>query len=677
MINTAADSVWQANNGRYLAAGVAWIRAVLERTAPMQRERERSNIRAWPWGAGTEPVEVRLKNPPSDKEVARLHTEMKEAEKTDPSPALAVLAQRFNLSDFEREILLLCASVELDTRVAGLCACAQGDAAKCYPTFALALAVFGNASWDVLSPDLPLRYWRMIEISRVGTRPLTASALRADERIVNYLKGLDYLDERLSSFAEPMFEPRLELSASQATCAATIAKRVKAVVEGARMPLIQLAGTDGKEKALVALSVAGELGLCLYRISLAMAPSQPVEAESLARIWHRETLLSPRALYLTDGRGNPAAESRFIAHDQGLCFCDVRERRADLSRSSITFDIVKPSREEQRAAWAQSRGGADQSEAQLLATQFNFNLPDIHSIAGDGQRDGEDVWEVCLATMRPQLDSLAQRIEPKASFEDLILPETEKNLLAQVLAHVRQRGRVYDDWGFRESMSRGLGVTALFAGASGTGKTMAVEALARELRLNLYRIDLSQVVDKYVGQTEKNLCHLFDGADRGGVILQFDEADALFGKRSEVKDSHDRYSNIEINYLLQRLETFQGLAVLTTNMKSALDTAFLRRLRFVVSFPFPGPSERRKIWMKTFPSRVPLAPDINFESLATLSLTGANIQSIALGAAFLAADRGEGTVCMQSVLDAAHMEFRKLERPTDEVQRLTAEAAKA
>jgi AAA+ superfamily predicted ATPase len=602
---------------------------------------------------------------------------MKEAEKVDPPPALTVLARQFNLSEFEQEILLLCASVELDTRVAGLCAGAQGDISKRYPTFALALAVFGNASWDVLSPELPLRYWRMIEISRIAAQPLTTSALRADERIVNYLKGLNYLDERLSTFAEAMFEPGPELSIAQADCAAAIAKRVKAASTGARMPLVQLAGTDSRAKALVALSVTGELGLHLYRISLALAPSQPADAETLARIWHRETLLSPLALYLTDGRENTAAESRFIAHDQGLCFCDVRERRADLSRSSITFDIVKPSREEQRLAWAQCRDGSDRSEAELLATQFNFNLPDIRSISIDEQTDGQDVWNVCLAAMRPQLDSLAQRIEPKASFEDLILPETEKTILSQVLAHVRQRGKVYDDWGFRESMSRGLGVTALFAGGSGTGKTMAVEALARELRLNLYRIDLSQVVDKYIGQTEKNLCHLFDGADRGGVILQFDEADALFGKRSEVKDSHDRYSNIEITYLLQRLETFQGLAVLTTNMKSALDTAFLRRLRFVVNFPFPGPCERRKIWMKTFPSRVPLAPDVNFESLAALSLTGANIQSIALGAAFLAADRGERNVCMQSVLDAARMEFRKLERPTDEVQRLTTEAARA
>jgi SpoVK/Ycf46/Vps4 family AAA+-type ATPase len=206
----------------------------------------------------------------------------------------------------------------------------------------------------------------------------------------------------------------------------------------------------------------------------------------------------------------------------------------------------------------------------------------------------------------------------------------------------------------------------LFTGEPGTGKTMAAEVIARELDLLLYKIDLSAVVSKYIGETEKSLRRLFDAAEDGGAILFFDEADALFGKRSEVKDSHDRYANIEINYLLQRMEAYRGLAILATNMKGALDNAFLRRLRFVVNFPFPGPTERLAIWQKVFPEQTPLAT-IDFQRLAKLNLTGGSIHNIALHAAFLAA-QGGGRVTMQHLLEAARTELRKLEKPINEAE---------
>jgi SpoVK/Ycf46/Vps4 family AAA+-type ATPase len=229
----------------------------------------------------------------------------------------------------------------------------------------------------------------------------------------------------------------------------------------------------------------------------------------------------------------------------------------------------------------------------------------------------------------------------------------------------RHRSTVYDEWGVAERMNRGLGITALFAGESGTGKTMAAEVIARDLDLLLYRIDLSGVVNKYIGETEKNLRRLFDAADAGGAILFFDEADALFGKRSEVKDSHDRYANIEINYLLQRMESYRGLAILTTNMKSSLDPAFLRRLRFIVNFPFPGPGERQAIWHKVFPPEVRLAREIDYDRLARFNLTGGSIHNIALAAAFSAAE-ARSEVTMPILLDAARAEYRKLGTPVSE-----------
>ncbi|MGH2370578.1 MAG: ATP-binding protein, partial [Chloroflexota bacterium] len=273
---------------------------------------------------------------------------------------------------------------------------------------------------------------------------------------------------------------------------------------------------------------------------------------------------------------------------------------------------------------------------------------------------GARLWDACRAQARPRLDDLAQRIEPAATWDDLVLPEAQRQVLREIAIHVRQRARVYETWGFAAKSARGLGISALFAGPSGTGKTMAAEVLAHELRLDLYRIDLSSVVSKYIGETEKNLRRVFDAAEAGGAILLFDEADALFGKRSEVKDSHDRYANIEISYLLQRMEAYRGLAILTTNLKSALDTAFLRRLRFVVQFPFPDAAQRAEIWQRVFPADTPTA-GLDPSRLARLNVAGGNIRNIAMNAAFLAADAGE-PVQMTHLLRAARSEYAKLDK---------------
>jgi SpoVK/Ycf46/Vps4 family AAA+-type ATPase len=318
----------------------------------------------------------------------------------------------------------------------------------------------------------------------------------------------------------------------------------------------------------------------------------------------------------------------------------------------------------------------------LLAGQFNLNAAEIERIAhsassastyaaapaaDEGTSFRDSVWRNCLITVRPRLDTLAQRLEVKArTWEDLILPDAEKHALQQIMNQVGQRHRVYDQWGFGRRMSRGLGISVLFAGESGTGKTLAAEVIAHQLRLNLYRIDLSQVISKYIGETEKNLRKLFDAAEDGGTILFFDEADALFGKRSEVKDSHDRYANIEINYLLQRMEAYQGLAILATNMKNALDTAFMRRLRFIVNFPFPGIPERKRIWETAFPEETD-KETLDYARLARFNLTGGSIQNIAINAAFLAASE-ENRVTMPLILEAVRSEFRKLEKPINEAE---------
>jgi hypothetical protein len=691
---------WQAANAQYLSAALAWLRACLESDpvpapgplAPFVSQTKEVPKSFWHKivGGHGEPVAnssalpPASRNPNRDGRVAQAAADLKTAgSRMDPPPALTLMSRRLGLSKFEEQVLLLCIGMELDSGIAALCSRAQGDSSRPYPTFALAFTIFEEPAWEALSPERPLRYWRLIEISQPGGQILTVSPLRADERIVNYAKGLNYLDDRLTPLVT-----RLDVPAARADIPASQRLVIDAIVRGLQQsevapaaPVVELLGTDSASKQLTAGRVADSLGLRLYRLSLSLLPTATGDLETLARLWQRESLLLPVALYLetqgsaaeTPSLGSSSSLARFLDRLDGLVFLDTREVWSGLTRPCLSLDVNKPIPSEQEVAWRSAFGAAAGESPALLAGQFNLGLATIQQIvqqvvsdsATDNHALHERLWDACLTSTRPRLNMLAQRIVPKASWDNIVLPAAEASLLRQISEQVAQRSTVYEKWGFERKMSRGLGISALFAGESGTGKTMAAEVLANELRLNLYRIDLSAVVSKYIGETEKNLRRLFDAAEDGGVILFFDEADALFGKRSEVKDSHDRYANIEINYLLQRMEAFRGLAILATNMKSVLDPAFLRRLRFVVNFQFPGAVERRAIWQKVFPAETPVA-GLDFDRLARLNLTGGHIHNIALNAAFRAAHTGT-PVGMLLVLEAARTELRKLERPINEM----------
>jgi hypothetical protein len=421
---------------------------------------------------------------------------------------------------------------------------------------------------------------------------------------------------------------------------------------------------------VVAAGVA-TVGLRLYALQAAHVPPTPEERDALARLWEREAILGRAAIVIEvddadDGQTRRRAASLLDALSWGS-IASARDRLR-VSRPVAQIEVARPGPPEQRRLWQAALGhraealngsldrlvghfdlGAD--AITTAAAQFDPELPDI-----PGQ-----LWDACRAQARPDLDELAQRMVPRAEWEDLVIAADQLETLREIAMHVRERTHVYENWGFARKSSRGLGVSALFEGASGTGKTMAAEVLANQLRLDLYRIDLSQVVSKYIGETEKNLRRVFDAAEAGGAILLFDEADALFGKRTEVKDSHDRYANIEVSYLLARMESYRGLAILTTNAKDAIDGAFTRRIRFVVRFAFPDASERAEIWRRAFPRETPTEA-LDPAALAGVSLTGGSISNVALGAAFLAADEGD-SVRMRHVGRAAMSERAKLERP--------------
>ena len=586
-------------------------------------------------------------------------------------PALTVLSERLGLTAFERSVLLLAAATELDPQAADLCAAAQGYDGRPTPSFGLALRLFDDPEWEALAPHRPLRRLQLVTL--LGSNSVVHAGLRADERVVNLLKGLDHLDERLIELLVPVAAgtPDQPVAGSHIAIVERILRRARAA--GGGRVVVSLAGPTSASKRIIAQAVVGELGAYVVRLPITNLPPPGAELTALIRLWERDSLLSPIALYLDafdpDGgelpRDSIVAARRLLSRVTGLVFVDSREAWSGLDGTAMVVDVANPTPEEQEAAWESILPEAQAPLAQELAGHFDLDQLTIRDLAAAADEASSSLWDEVRISQRPNLDLLGRRARATIGADELVLPDDILGQLERIKKQVRYRARVYNEWGLATRMSRGLGISALFAGESGTGKTLAAEIIAAELGLDLYRIDLSGVVSKYIGETEKNLRRVFDAAERGGTILCFDEADALFGKRSEVKDSHDRYANIEVNYLLQRMEEYRGLAILTTNMKTALDDAFRRRIRFMIDFPFPGPDDRERMWRRAF---VPtLRTDrLDFAQLAQLTLSGGGIHNVAVNATFAAAADPDRTLTMPMVLDAARLEYRKNDLPMNE-----------
>jgi hypothetical protein len=656
-MNSTAPNNWHEANQRALMAALATVRASLERHVERKQ--------------GNEPLEKHPEPSPS--------TQQEKPDAKSTNSALDSLCAAFGLSSFEREVLLLCAGSELDSTFAARCAAGQGDARRLYPTFSLALAALPEAHWSAMVPAAPLRRWRLIEVGAGDS--LTTSPLRIDERILHYLTGISYLDDRLQGLIEPLVGGA-KLPPSHEITVGRMVETWSRLTEISGCPVIQLCGEDDPAKRSIAEVAYSRMGLQLHVLKATDIPSATAEREALVRLWEREAILSSGALLIDCAELDTAENIRlvhaFLERLHGMTVVTGREPIRAGRRPMIHLEVGKPSAMEQQAIWGDLLGpqaGTLNGQLDSVVTHFNLGAREIHAAHAElgaypsESSDGEAasaLWDACRVQSRQRLDGLAQRIEPAATWDDLVLPEAQRQILREMASHARQRATVYERWGFSAKGLRGLGISALFAGASGTGKTMAAEVLAGELRLDLYRIDLSSVVSKYIGETEKNLRRVFDAAEQGGAILLFDEADALFGKRSEVKDSHDRYANIEVSYLLQRMEAYRGLAILTTNMKNALDTAFLRRIRFVVQFPFPDAAQRAEIWRRIFPSSTP-TDGIEVAKLSRLNVAGGNIRNVAINAAFLAAEARE-PVRMNHLLRAARTEYAKLEKPLTDAE---------
>ena len=577
-------------------------------------------------------------------------------------PALASLALTLGLSAFERDALLLAVSPQLDSRIGPLLAEAQGDDAQPWVNARLALALLAESNWDAITPVAPLRRWQLIELVG-GIGPLDAR-WAVDEAVVHHIAGAPYPDPRIEAWMPAVrLAPASAGDADHEAAADLLGAAWESSVSLADTPIARLSGGDGEA---VVQAIARRLGLSLHR--LADLPAR-AERETLGKLWAREALLRRGLLWIDANALDERSAREFGMFADGLrSLVIVTGDALPLRRMQHRLASADIGAARRLALWREAlgerRSAAIKATLEPIAEQFQLPHGAVLRVAQRWQAakgDAQQLWQAARDEARQGLDGLAQRIDARATWADLVLPDAALVSLRTMASQLRQRTRVYQNWGFADSTSRGLGISALFSGGSGTGKTLAAEVLAHELQLDLYRIDLAALVSKYIGETEKNLARVFAAAEASGAILLFDEADALFGKRSEVKDSHDRYANIEVSYLLQRLETYRGLAILTTNLKQAIDPAFQRRIRFIVQFPFPDETARAAIWERAFPPAAPLG-SLDIGKLMRLSLSGGHIRNLALNAAFLAADEGS-PISMTHLRSAAESEFAKLERP--------------
>ncbi|HKI33531.1 MAG TPA: ATP-binding protein [Gemmataceae bacterium] len=614
--------------------------------------------------------------------------------------SLAWLARRFDLSCFDLDIVLIALAPEIDLRYERLYAYLQDDVTRRRPSVDLALNLLGASADERLArrrhfvSDAPLFRNGLARLEAEPNHSPSSSlalAIALDGQVVRLLLDLPGLDSRLAGFCRLLQPGELEdgpsLDPQRDRALATLTGRAQAE----RTPLrLYFQGPRGAGCRRAAARLAGQLVVNLLTVDLAAALAADPAFAWVPGVVTREAAFQGAILYL-DGW------DALDGDDQSL----PRRRLAEALGSMPEVTIVagpspwpsgapdvtavpfdRPDFARRRAAWESSLGRAgvavDGARLDGLAGRFKLGAGQIAAAVASARnqarwlaaREGRpesaaapatgDLFGAARAQSGHELASLARKVEPRAAWDDLVLPDDALAQLREIAQRVALQYRVWDDWGFGRGPARGRGVNALFAGPPGTGKTMAAEVLAGELGLALYKIDLSRVVSKWVGETEKHLDCLFTAAEDSNAILLFDEADALFGKRSEVRDAHDRYANIETSYLLQKMEQYEGVALLATNMLGNLDEAFTRRLAFTVHFPFPDEAMRLRLWCGVWPHEVPLADDVDFAALAArFKLSGAHVKNVALAAAFLAAADG-GPVRASHLLHAVRREYQKM-----------------
>jgi hypothetical protein len=590
----------------------------------------------------------------------------------DPAPLASgdvfhSIGEMYQLSRFELDTLLVALAPELEPRYERIFGYLQDDVSRRRPGVDLILSLLGGANRAALSGSGALIRNRLILLSGDEWVPLPRREVSIDARVAAFLMGENGIDPRLGRLAS--LADTAETGGDPAD-----AGLVNLVRNGSRLA-IYFRGADEEAKRKAAAALARELDRALLIAETGRAARHPGDFEEWLGHLAREARLRRAMVYHEglDALDESARDSvlRAFSGDSVVIFSGTGEWKARVDAMTVPFDT--PGWKDRRRLWAAAlrERAVDPPEAALdtLAESFKLNGSQIRAAAAAAANVAsfrcepariEHAFEAARAHSGSDMSNLARKVPALRGWDDLILPEQPVEQLREICQRVALRHRVLDEWGFGRRLSGGKGVNALFHGHSGTGKTMAAEVIARALELDLYKVDLAGVVSKYIGETEKNLERIFETAENANVILLFDEADALFGKRSEVRDSHDRYANLEVSYLLQRMEAYDGLSILATNLRQNLDDAFLRRLAFIVPFPFPDETSRRRIWQGIWPQATPLCPDVDPEWLGSrFLLSGGNIRNAAVGAAYLAAEESS-QVTMAHILRGVRSEFLKM-----------------
>jgi SpoVK/Ycf46/Vps4 family AAA+-type ATPase len=535
-------------------------------------------------------------------------------------------------------------------------------------------------------PGAPLVRHRLLQLFEDPARPyptMLGRYVRVEERIVNYLLQSDELDGRISGFVK---RAELKTSFDELVMPRDRRERLERLAGKRTSNLIlYLQGPYGSGRQATAEALCAQLNLKMLLVNLGhLAANTRVEFQENWQLAVREAVLQGAALYLSGFDVMLADDRRallpLLLAELGTCRSPIfiaGENPWDPSDELrdclfVRLELPRPTYKERIELWAKSAGLRDGIDSRGLSSRFRFTPGQIEDAVATARnlarwRNPEsmgptesDLFEACRLQSNRRLEALTQKIKPHYRWEQIILPADRVELLREICNAVKYRALVYDQWGFDRKLAMGKGLNLLFAGPPGTGKTMAADIIAGELALDLYKVDLSSVVSKYIGETEKNLSRIFAEAETSNSILFFDEADALFGKRTEVRDSHDRYANIEVGYLLQRMEEYEGVVILATNFRKNMDEAFVRRIHFTVEFPLPNEKERLRIWESIWPSETPRGEDLDFEYISRrFELSGGSVRNIALGAAFLAADNG-GVVNMSHLMHAMSREYQKM-----------------
>jgi len=607
------------------------------------------------------------------------------------------LQKLFQLSDFDIDTLLLAALPEIDLKYQRIFAYMQDDITQKNPTVNLVLEVLSKSFSENLkmrnafSTNAPLIKHQFIQLHD-GRSSVPASLLsksiKIDERILQYLLEKDEIDSRLQSFSQ-LVRPEIRLDEiilpdeAKDLIAMLIAQRPQSLV-------CHLHGESGSGKKSTAEAICSELGIPMLYIDLNRMLLKEAAVETLFPLILREGMVQNAALYIdsydilmTGDNGNKLNADDLLSglkkYPQLVFVASNKEWRPKETwqdSSFISIELPIPSYALRQKLWEKywDKNTPLEKDVDLnnFASKFRLTGGQIRNVAINARNmarmrepghqivTAQDLSLFCRNESREVLHELARKIQPKYSWQDIVLPPDLFEQLQEIYNYIKQYYKVYSDWGFEKKLTLGKGLNALFSGPSGTGKTMAAEIIAHELQLDLYKIDLSTVVSKYIGETEKNLSLIFKEGQASNAILFFDEADAIFGKRSEVKDAHDRYANIEIAYLLQKMDEYEGMVVLATNLRKNIDEAFSRRMHFTLEFPIPDEDDRKRIWQNIFPAEAPLDTDIDFNFLSRqFQITGGNIKNIALGAAFLAAQNGN-EINMNNIIKAIKREYQKM-----------------